>query len=374
MTRYEMWGVSGIGEVQPGDDLAALIVTAEPTLRDGDIVVVTSKVVSKAEGRVVQLDRDKAIDDESVRVVAARGATRIVETRHGFVLAAAGVDASNVPDGTVALLPEDPDASARAIRAGIRERLGVQVGVVVTDTFGRPWRNGLVDVAVGAAGVRVLDDHRGRVDGHGHTLEMTVTAVADEIAAAAELVKGKLAQVPVAVVRGLDVIDADGTARDLVRPAADDMFRLGTREAAREAVTSRREPRAFAPDDVDGECVRAAVRAALGSPSPAPAPWQFVDTTAVREELLDVLGGPARLLRSAPVLLLMCAAGGDWDGTTTELLSAGAAIERFLVVAHADGYASGWRDCTAAAADVRRTLDLTEDLTPLAVIGVGRAR
>src|SRR5205807_7254425 len=150
--RFSVQGVDGLPEVQEGDDLAALIATAAPDLRDGDVVVVTSKVVSKAEGRLVQMDRLKAIDTETVRLVAERGDTRIVETRQGYVLAAAGVDASNVPAGWVALLPEDADASARALREGLQSRLGVDVAVVITDTFGRPWRNGLVDVAIGAAG------------------------------------------------------------------------------------------------------------------------------------------------------------------------------------------------------------------------------
>src|SRR3954468_8713780 len=192
MTRgFSVHGIDGMPEVQEGDDLAALIAKASSDLQDGDIVVVTSKVVSKAEGRMVQLDRQKAIDSETVRLVAERSDTRIVETRHGFVLAAAGVDASNVPAGWVALLPEDPDASARALRAGLHSRLGRGVCVIVTDTFGRPWRNGLVDVAIGAAGFPVLDDHRGRTDAHGHTLEMTVTALADEVAAASRAGQGK---------------------------------------------------------------------------------------------------------------------------------------------------------------------------------------
>ena len=260
--RLEIWGVAGIGEVAKGDDVAALIAAAEPSLRDGDIVVVTSKVVSKAEDRLVAGDRDDAITSETVRVVARRGDTRIVQTRHGFVLAAAGVDASNVPVGHVALLPEDPDASAAAIRAGLRARLGVEVGVVVTDTFGRPWRNGLVDVAIGAAGVVVLDDHRGLTDRHGHALEMTVTAIADEVAAAAELVKGKLHGRPVAVVRGLGrfvTADAPGAAA-IVRPADEDMFRLGTREAMNAALF------AASPEVDEGD----AVAAAMAAPAPGP--------------------------------------------------------------------------------------------------------
>ena len=238
-TRFEVWGVGGMPEIGPGDDLAHLIAAHANDLADGDIVVVTSKIVSKSEGRLVDGDtRDAAIDAETVRVVARRGSTRIVETRHGLVLAAAGVDASNVPPGKVALLPVDPDASAARLRAGLRELAGVDVGVLVTDTMGRPWRNGLVDVAIGAAGVAVLDDHRGRADEHGHTLEMTVTALADEIAAAAELAKGKLDRVPVAIVRGLGryVGDGAGNAADLIRPPAEDMFRLGSREATRRGV------------------------------------------------------------------------------------------------------------------------------------------
>ncbi|NEC71918.1 coenzyme F420-0:L-glutamate ligase, partial [Streptomyces rochei] len=153
---YRVWAVPGLPEVAPGDDLAKLIAAAEPALADGDVLLVTSKIVSKAEGRVVQAaDREAAIDAETVRVVARRGTLRIVENRQGLVMAAAGVDASNTPAGTVLLLPEDPDASARAIREGLRAALGVDVGVVVTDTFGRPWRAGLTDVAIGAAGVRV---------------------------------------------------------------------------------------------------------------------------------------------------------------------------------------------------------------------------
>src|SRR4051794_32489496 len=171
MTGLRVWGVAGLPEICKGDDLAALIAAAEPGLADGDVVVVTSKVVSKAEGNVVATDRESAITDETVRVVATRGDTRIVETRHGFVLAAAGVDASNVVPGTIALLPDDPDASARTIRAGIREELGVDVAVVVSDTAGRPWRTGLTDIAVGASGIAVLDDHRGRRDVYGNALE-----------------------------------------------------------------------------------------------------------------------------------------------------------------------------------------------------------
>src|SRR6516225_2666368 len=204
--------VGGLPEITAGADLAGLIAEAATDLTDGDIVTVTSKIVSKAEGRVVRADREDAIDAETVRVVARRGQTRIAETRHGLVLAAAGVDASNTPPGTVVLLPEDPDGSARRLRKGLQDRLGVRIGVVVTDTLGRPWRAGQTDAAIGAAGVAPLRDYRGTADTFGTALEVTVAAVADEIAAAGDLVKGKAAGIPVAVIRGLAdlVTEADG--------------------------------------------------------------------------------------------------------------------------------------------------------------------
>ena len=247
-TAFAVVAPDGLPEVVAGDDLVALIVGAvahldfgsgATALTDDDVVVVTSKVVSKAEGRSVAAhDREQAITDETVRVVASRehagGVTRIVENRLGLVMAAAGVDASNTPAGTVLLLPLDPDASARRLRAGIAAALGVRVGVIVTDTAGRPWRNGLTDLAIGAAGVVVLDDLRGTLDSQGRRLDSTVAAVADEIAAAAELVKGKSAGRPLAVVRGLGehvtVEDGPG-ARVMVRLGVDDMFRQGSAEA-----------------------------------------------------------------------------------------------------------------------------------------------
>jgi coenzyme F420-0:L-glutamate ligase/coenzyme F420-1:gamma-L-glutamate ligase len=248
--RLDIWGLPGIPEVQAGDDLAALVGDAilsvaadDPSLapRDGDIVVVTSKVVSKAEGRQIPAeDRQRAIADDTVRVVAERptpnGMTRIVENRQGLVLAAAGVDTSNVPEGQALRLPEDPDRSARALCAALRLRFGVTLGLIITDTLGRPWRIGQTDIAIGAAGVTVVDDFRGRTDANGHPLAVTVTVLADEIAAAAELVKGKTRRIPAAMIRGLAHVvcdlDAPG-ARSLVRRSEDDMFRLGSDEAFR---------------------------------------------------------------------------------------------------------------------------------------------
>lgn len=238
--RLEILAVHGIPEVRPGADLAGLIVTAAPWLADRDVVVVTSKVVSKAEGRLVRTPADPAgreaarqaaIDAETVREVARRGPLRIVRTRHGLVLAAAGVDASNVRGDELALLPLDPDASARRIRDGILARAGVLVAVILSDTMGRPWRAGLVDQAIGVAGLRALRDYRGSVDPYGGALTVTEIAEADEIASAAELVKRKLDGVPVAVVRGLSPVDDPAGAAALIRDEREDLFSLGTAEA-----------------------------------------------------------------------------------------------------------------------------------------------
>jgi coenzyme F420-0:L-glutamate ligase/coenzyme F420-1:gamma-L-glutamate ligase len=236
-----VWPLAGIPEITSGTDLAAVIADAAAgALADGDILVVTSKIVSKAEGRFVTADdREDAITAETVRVVATRETpgghtTRIVQNRLGMVSAAAGVDASNTPEGTILLLPVDPDASARAIAAALRSRLGVEVGVLVSDTLGRAWRDGQTDHAIGAAGVHVFEDLRGGTDAEGRPLVVTMPCVADELAAAADLVKGKASRLPVAVVRGradlVGSLDLPG-ARSIVRPLERDMFRLGADEA-----------------------------------------------------------------------------------------------------------------------------------------------
>jgi len=237
----QVWALDGIPEISAGDDLVTLIADAAGgALVDGDILVVTSKIVSKAEGRMIHADdREDAITAETVRVVASRTSasghvTRIVENRLGIVSAAAGVDASNTPHGTVLLLPVDPDASARALATGLRERLGVQIGVIVSDTLGRAWRDGQTDHAIGAGGVTVMEDLRGQTDAEGRPLVVTMPCVADELAAAADLVKGKASRRPVAVVRGradlVGTLDLPG-ARSIVRPAERDFFRLGADEA-----------------------------------------------------------------------------------------------------------------------------------------------
>ncbi|MGX1703103.1 coenzyme F420-0:L-glutamate ligase [Microbacterium sp. NPDC055357] len=237
----QVWALAGIPEITSGTDLVTVIEDAAgDTLADGDIVVVTSKIVSKAEGRIIPADdREDAITAETVRTVATRATpsghrTRIVQNHLGIVSAAAGVDASNTPEGTVLLLPVDPDASARVLAEGLRTRLGARVGVIITDTLGRAWREGQTDAAIGAAGVHVFEDLRGQTDAEGRELVVTQPCVADELAAATDLVKGKASRLPVAVVRGradlVGPLDLPG-ARSIVRPLERDMFRLGADEA-----------------------------------------------------------------------------------------------------------------------------------------------
>jgi coenzyme F420-0:L-glutamate ligase/coenzyme F420-1:gamma-L-glutamate ligase len=402
--------IPGIPEVSAGDDLARIIAGAAlaeggPGLLDGDILVVTSKVVSKAEGRVVQMSRDDAIAAETVRVVARRGPTTISQTRHGLVMAAAGVDESNTAPGTVVLLPEDPDESARRLRKAVRARLGLTVGVVVTDTMGRPWRAGQTDAAIGAAGVLPVRDHRGEQDTFGNTLEVTMAAVADEIAAAGDLVKSKARQLPVALVRGLAalVTDDDGPgARALVRVASEDMFRLG----AADVLPARRTVRSFTTQPVDPAAVSRAIEAALTAPAPHHSePWRFVivSSAAARTSLLDAMrdawvvdlrgdgfteeqiarrtrrGLP---LRDAPLIVVPClelsAAHAYPDDRRSQAerdmftVSMGAAVENFLVALAVENLGSAWISSTLFCQELAaRALDLPPGWSPMGTVAIG---
>jgi coenzyme F420-0:L-glutamate ligase/coenzyme F420-1:gamma-L-glutamate ligase len=406
--RLTILPVTGLPEINAGADLAAIVAEAAlagPGLLDGDIVVITSKIVSKAEDRVVRGDREAAIRAETVRVVARRGPTTISQTRHGLVLAAAGVDESNTEPGTLVLLPTDPDASAEALRKGIGERTGVRLGVIITDTMGRPWRAGQTDTAIGAAGVVPLRDHRGQSDTFGNTLEVTVAAVADEIAAAADLVKEKTTGVPVAIVRGLPdlVTDSAGPgAAAIIRPAAEDMFRLG----AADVLTARRTVREFTAAPVSPAAIQRAIAAAITAPSPHHSePWRFVvlESARARTQLLDDMlaawtadltadgftpeqisrrvrrGDP---LRKAPLIIVPCLVADaahaypDARRNAAEramfLVAMGAAIENLLVSLAIDGLGSCWISSTLFCREVAvRALGLPPDFEPMGAIGVG---
>jgi coenzyme F420-0:L-glutamate ligase/coenzyme F420-1:gamma-L-glutamate ligase len=421
----EVVAIDGVPQVRAGDDLAELLMTAlsrqaaqddgASPLRDGDIVVVTSKVVSKAEGRVVPGDdREQAITDETAQLVAQRGSLRIARTRHGFVMAAAGVDASNTDPGTVVLLPLDPDASARALRERLQALTGLRLAVVVTDTAGRPWREGLVDIALGAAGLLVLDDHRGRTDTAGRTLEATVTAIADQVAGAAELVKGKTSGRAFAVIRGLHdaVSDDHGPgAAALVRRPDDDLFAQGTAEAfaagRASAVTGRRTIRTWTDDPVPHDVVREIVAAAVTAPAPhGTTPWRFVLLTDLdtRHRLLDAMARQwaadlesdgfdpdaverrlrrGDLLRQAPALLLPILVDEgrheypDERRSTAErdmfVLSTGAAVQNLLVQASARGWAGAWVSSTLFCAPVvRDVLGWPQSWSPMGAVALGR--
>jgi len=420
-SAIEILPVAGLPEFRPGDDLGGAVAAAAPWLRDGDVVVVTSKVVSKCEGRLVPAPQDaeerdrlrrKLVDEEAVRVLARKGRTLITENRLGLVQAAAGVDGSNVGRDELALLPVDPDASAAALRTGLRERLGVDVAVIITDTMGRAWRNGQIDAAVGAAGLAVLHGYSGAVDRHGNELVVTEVAIADEVAAAADLVKGKLTAVPVAVVRGLSIADDGSTARQLLRPGDEDLFWLGTAEALdmgrRQAQLLRRSVRRFSGEPVPPELVEAAVAEALTAPAPhhtRPVRFVWLQTPATRIRLLDRMkdqwrsdlardGRPAdsierrvargQILYDAPEVVIPFlvpegahaypdAARTDAERTMFTV-AVGAAVQALLVALAVRGLGSCWIGSTIFAAElVRAELELPADWEPLGAIAIGYA-
>ena len=419
--------VRGLPEFRPDDDLAVEIATAAPWLADNDVVVVTSKVVSKVEGRLVAAPADPAARDalrrelvlaESVRVLATKGRTLITESRLGIVQAASGVDASNVDIGELALLPIDPDGSAAALRARLHQLLGVTVAVVLTDTMGRAWRVGQTDTAIGAAGLAVLHRYAGGTDAHGNDLLVTEVAVADELAAAADLVKGKLGGVAVAVVRGLVPVDDGSTARELVRPGEDDLFWLGTSEALaqgreegraqgrRDALLRRRSVRAFTDEPVDPEVLRRAVGLALTAPAPhhtAPVRFAWVRTPALRTHLLDLMAQQWKtdlaadgldesaiaarvargdLLRHAPELVIpFCVPDGAHRypdevrraaERTMFTVAVGAAVQGLLVALAAEDLGSCWIGSTIFTPDlVSHELGLRSDWVPMGAVAIG---
>ncbi len=420
-TRLEIVPLAGLPEVRPGDDLARLLLGAVRAagceLADGDVLAVTSKVVAKAEGRVVPLPADpaerarvhrEAVAAETVRVVARRGPMVIAETRHGLIGANALIDESNAGGDALVLLPEDPDASAARLRAALAELDGHDVAVVVTDTLGRPWRRGQTDVAVGLAGMGALEDYRGRLDGDGRVLEVTEVAVPDEVAAAADLVKRKLARMPAALLRGVARPAGQGRARDLVRPPGEDLFRTGS--SADDLVAfleGRRTRRRFLPGPVDPKAVERAVLAAMTAPFPhhtRPFRVVVVASGSGRERYLTQMEAAWRedlagdgtlaevterrtarswsLLGSAPVLLVPCLAPGGRHDYPDErrraaegamfALAAGGAVQTLLLALHAQGLGGAWISsslfCQAVAA---RALDLPEGWQPLGSVAAG---
>ena len=358
----ELIPVEGLPEVGPGDDLAAVL---EPPLRaaaarDGDVIAVTQKVVSKAEGRLARAaDRIAVVAAETVRVVARRGELLIAETRHGLVCANAGVDASNVEEGVLSLLPEDPDASAEDLRLSLTTALGADLAVVITDTFGRTWREGVVNVAIGCAGLPALLDLRGLPDHHGRPMDTTVVALADEVAAASGLVMTKSARVPAAIVRGVDRTGApDGVAHDLVRAPADDLFR----ESPLQSLHAREDTLAFGPDPVPRIVVEEGVRAALASLGD-PILFVAIDSPAGHRRLSTVPG----VRPDAPTTILPCVTEGS-----SRTLDVGRAIQTLLAALHAQGVGSVWTPLPPESGELARdALDLAGAWTPVGMTSVG---
>lgn len=421
MSELRIVPLAGLPEIRPGDQLAPLLLravrAAGQELADGDVLAVTSKVVAKAEGRVVPLphaevERERVhrevVAAETVRVVARRGTMVIAETRQGVVGANALIDESNAGGDVLVLLPEDPDASAARLRQALAELDGHDVAVVVTDTLGRPWRRGQTDVAIGVAGMGALEDYRGRLDADGRMLEVTEVAVPDEVAAAADLVKGKLSRVPAALLRGVRRPEGDGRARDLVRPAAEDLFRTGS--GAEDLVAfleGRRTRRRFLPDPVAPEAVERAVRAAMTAPFPHHTrPFRVValESAESRSRYLEEmeaawrrdLGGDGTrpevinrrvarswaLLGEAPLLLVPCLAPGgrheypDARRTAAEAamfeLAAGGAVQTLLLALHAQGLGGAWISSSLFCQEVAaRALDLPDGWLPLGSVAAG---
>lgn len=411
--------ITGLPRFRAGDDLAGALATAADWLRTGDILVVTSKIISKVEGRMVpaptdpearDIARRALVDSEAVRVVARKGRTLITENKLGIVQAASGVDGSNVDGDELALLPTDPDASAAALRASLRDRLRIDVAVLITDTMGRAWRVGQTDVAIGAAGIAVTHPYEGSVDEYGNPLIVTDIAVADELAAAADLVKGKLGEIPVAVVRGLIPRENGTTARDLLRPGEEDLFWLGTAEAIdvgrRQAVLMRRSVRDFTDEPVPADVMRAAFADALTAPAPhhsRPVRFVWLRDRTRRVALLEAMArkwhhdltedgktessiskrvARGQLLYRAPEVVIPVLTGDgrhdypDDRRTAAEhtmfTVAAGAAVQGLLVALAVRDVGSCWVGSTIFAPDVvRAELGLPDDWEPLGAVAIG---
>jgi coenzyme F420-0:L-glutamate ligase / coenzyme F420-1:gamma-L-glutamate ligase len=416
-TRVEVVALPTSRRFHAGDDLAQALVAAADdagvTFQPGDVVCVASKVVSLVEGGTVALPggdprkaRRQLARDQAARVVADTPFVLVTETPHGFVCANGGVDASNVDDGTALLLPEDPDASASRLHETLSALAGVEIGVIVTDTFGRPWRLGQTDVALGVAGTPALRDERGGVDLAGRLLEVTEAAVADEVAGAADLVRSKASGTPFVLVRGL-AGGAPGRGADLVRTSDQDLFRAGGPTAVEQAVAGRRTVRRFDPGrEVPTAVLRASVEAAATAPAPHHTkPWRFVRlTSTTRTTLLDAMAGrweadlqadglDARriadrlarsdaILREAPTLLAAFAVlDGSHDYPDARrrsaerdlfVLSGGAALQNLQVVLAGHGVGAAWISSTVfCAPTVRDVLGLDDRWEPLGMVAIG---
>ena len=417
-TRLEVVALPSEHHFGPGSDLADELLhaadTAGVTLTDGDVVCVASKVVSLVEGQRVPLPetddprdaRRQIAREHAADIVADSTGVLVTRTHHGFVAANGGVDASNLADGEALLLPQDPDASAARLRDEVARRISTRIGIIITDTFGRPWRLGQTDVALGVAGTAAIRDERGRRDLHGRPLEVTEAAVADEVAAAADLVRTKASGTPFVLLRGLPPGEA-GTGADLVRALDEDLFPAGGPTAAERAIAGRRTIRRFEPDrPVPDEVLARAAAAATTAPAPHHTrPWRFLRLLPdTRSRLLDAMAqrwqadlsgdgaspdhiarriaASDRILRAAPELLVpfVTLEGAhdypDERRTTAErdmfLLSGGAALGNLQVVLAANGLGAAWISSTLfCAPTVRETLDLDPSWQPLGMIAIG---
>jgi coenzyme F420-0:L-glutamate ligase/coenzyme F420-1:gamma-L-glutamate ligase len=412
--KLEIIPVTGLPEIARGDDLAALLVS-HAEIHDGDVVVVAQKIVSKSEGRMIEIDQAHARQErarvaamETARVVARRGDVVIAQTHHGFVCANAGVDASNVPPGTLAMLPLDPDGSAERLRVSL-QHAGIRAAVVISDTFGRPWRVGQTNVALGVAGIHAVRDHRGEKDSFGMELEATIIAIADEIAGAAELVMGKSDGIPVAIVRGTEGASGHGSGRELIRPPQEDMFSA----AGVDVVEMRRSVRAFAERPVPDEVVARAIEAAATAPAPHGSrggrPWRFVwlKSEGSRPPLLEALRAAWRadlasdgaddemiarrlarsdtFLSNAPVLLacfVSFAAADDYPDERRAraerdmfVSAGGAAVQNLMVALAAQAVGSCWISSSLFVPEVAaRALGLEAHWHALGCVAAGYAQ